>query len=322
MAQTVQNFFCLFKRLSFNLHQETNFNNYNLITMKKNLLLLSSLAVSSMTMAQFATSITEDYTTAPCHAAWQSPGLVQGNSGDDITAAAYVNNTLQFTVTDNVAASGPWYYPLTNDVTSNCANELAKGRVDISGTGHNKLKIRAKASAATTVTVYIQEGNAPSWNYAKFSNSFLKMNLTTSYQDFEVTGIVAAANPGTIDLTNIGGLAFEMLDAVSNDVHFSGTVTIESIKIGEYGTSVNELSSVSNFTLFPSPASSEVNLTFTAQEATTVTLTDITGRVMVSEQASAGSVYKSYDVSGFAQGLYFVTISGANGQTTEKFMVK
>ena len=66
--------------------------------MKKNLLLLSSLAVSSMTMAQYATSITEDYTTTPCHAGWLVPGLVQGNAGDDITAAAYVNNTLQFTV--------------------------------------------------------------------------------------------------------------------------------------------------------------------------------------------------------------------------------
>ena len=290
--------------------------------MKKNLLLLSSLAVSSMTMAQYATSITEDYVTTPCHAVWSSPGLVQGNSGSDITAAAYVNNTLQFTVTDNVAASGPWYYPLTNDVTSICADEVAKGRVDISGTGHNKLKIRAKASAATKVTVYIQEGNGASWNYSKFSNTFLKMDLTTSYQNFEVPGILAAAGTGTIDLTNIGGLAFEMRDVASNDVHFAGTINIEKIQIGAYGVGVSELSSVSNFTLFPSPATSEVNLKFTAQEATTVTLTDITGRVMVSEQVSAGSVSKSYDVSGFAQGLYFVTISGANGQTTEKFMVK
>lgn len=290
--------------------------------MKKNLLLLSSLAVSSISMAQFATSITEDYVTTPCHAAWLVPGTVQGAPGFDITGAAYTGNDLVLTVTDNVAKSDPYYYPLTNDVTANCANELAKGRVDISGTGHNKMKIRAKASAATTVTVYIQEGNAPSWDYSKFSNTFLKMNLTTSYQDFEVTGILAAAGSGTIDLSNIGGLSFEMRDAATHDVHFTGTINIGRIQIGDYGVGVNELSSVSNFTLFPSPATSEVNLKFTAQEATTVTLTDITGRVMVSEQASAGSVYKSYDVSGFAQGLYFVTISGANGQTTEKFMVK
>jgi hypothetical protein len=43
---------------------------------------------------------------------------------------------------------------------------------------------------------------------------------------------------------------------------------------------------------------------------------------MVSEQVAAGSVSKSYDVSNFAQGLYFVTVSSASGQTTEKFMVK
>ncbi|MFZ9955916.1 MAG: T9SS type A sorting domain-containing protein [Flavobacteriales bacterium] len=106
----------------------------------------------------------------------------------------------------------------------------------------------------------------------------------------------------------------------------TGTYSIDWIKIGDQTglvtDGVNELSSVSNFSVFPSPATSEVNLKFTAQEATTVTLTDITGRVMVSEQVAAGSVSKTYNVSNFAQGLYFVTISGANGQTTEKFMVK
>ncbi len=325
----VQNFFCPFKRLCFILPHETNFNNYNLITMKKNLLLLSSFAMASVAFSQTITSIKEEMDgVTPCQTSWSPAGNAGGGgaaAGHDVTAAAFSNpmGSLTLTVSDNTTDSGPFYYGLTNDVVSNCGNEVGKGVVDISGSP--KIKIRAKASGNTVMSVFAQEGASPSWDGAKFSSTPLKLNLTTSYQDFTLNTIAATSNKGgspNIDLTKISMLAFEMTDATPGDVHFTGTIDIDYIYIGEYNVGVNELSSVSNFTLFPSPATSEVNLKFTAQEATTVTLTDITGRVMVSEQVSAGSVSKSYDVSGFAQGLYFVTISGANGQTTEKFMVK
>ena len=290
--------------------------------MKKNVLFVASLMIAAAANAQMPSSLKEDYSTTPCHAAWLVPGSVQGSPGHDLTAASYGNGELTFTSTDNTGGSGPFYYKLTNDVVTNCGTEAGTGQVDISG--HPHLRIKAKASANTTCQVYLQEGSTESWDYSKFSSSVLKLNLTTSYQVFDLTSIAATSiTPGqpNIDLTKIGIVAFEMKDGAT-DIHFAGTITVDFIALGNFDVNVNEVSNVSNFTVFPSPATSEVNLKFTAQEAATVTLTDITGRVMVSEQVAAGSVSKSYDVSNFAQGLYFVTVSSASGQTTEKFMVK
>jgi hypothetical protein len=249
------------------------------------------------------------------------PGSVQGSPGHDFTAAVYANGALELTSAVN-AQSGPFYYKLTSNTVSNCANEAGAGQVDISA--HPHLRIKAKATGNTTVQVYVQEGSTESWDYSKFSSSVLKMNLTTSYQVFDLSAIAATSvtnGQPNIDLTKIGIIAFEAKDG-ANNVDFTGTVSIDFINLGNFDVSVNEVSNVSNFSVFPSPASSEVNVKFSSIETATVTLTDMTGRVLVSEQVAAGSYAKSFDVSNFAQGLYFVTVSGANGQTTEKFMVK
>ena len=187
-------------------------------------------------------------------------------------------------------------------------------KIDLSG-GNFTVKIHAKAIGSDAeMWVSVNKTVANAFALAKDNKS--QVVTPAAFVTYTFNFDIANDKNQLDNFSDVEGLSLGLAAGKS--------IEIDWIEVGDgvHGTSVNELSTLSNFTIFPSPATSEVNLTFTAQEATTVTLTDITGRVMVSEQASAGSVSKTYNVSGFAQGLYFVTISGANGQTTEKFMVK
>lgn len=105
----------------------------------------------------------------------------------------------------------------------------------------------------------------------------------------------------------------------------SGTFKVAYIKIGNQTgfSSVFESNVVSGaLRIFPSPATEQLNVNFDAKENVTVSLTDVTGRVVLSQNVSAGTQNLKFNVSNFSEGLYFVTISGASGSHTEKVMVK
>jgi hypothetical protein len=98
-------------------------------------------------------------------------------------------------------------------------------------------------------------------------------------------------------------------------------VTVHYIRAGATGVGISELST-SNLNIFPSPATSEVNVNFAAKENVTVSLLDVTGRVVLSQNVAAGTQNLKFNVSTFSQGMYFVNITGASGSHTEKLMVK
>lgn len=224
----------------------------------------------------------------------------------------FSNGTATFT--RDAVASGTWSHAKFND--GDCGTlGVDNPKLDLSG-GNFTVKIKAKSLGSADATMWV------ALNKTVGSNLGITHDNKTQVIAKAATNVYTYSFNLTADKNEFDN--FSDVEGISFHVNNSESIEIEWIEIGDgaHDVSTNELSTLSNFTLFPSPATSEVNLKFTAQEATTVTLTDITGRVMVSEQVSAGSVSKSYDVSGFAQGLYFVTISGANGQTTEKFMVK
>ncbi len=90
---------------------------------------------------------------------------------------------------------------------------------------------------------------------------------------------------------------------------------------------VNDLHNTgSSVAVFPSPASSEVAIQWSAagNESGTVTISDVAGRNVYQSAIaiSAGSGVKHVDVSGYASGLYIITVKSASINYTSKIEVR
>lgn len=126
---------------------------------------------------------------------------------------------------------GPLYYQLTYGDEYDC--DYGQGLVDISG--EPTVELRMKASSPVQIHIYIQEGNNPSWDYSRFSETVGVINLTTDWQVIEIPNISTLSTNGKdhVDLTSIGGLAFELgkTDGESYD-EFDGTVSVDYMLFG------------------------------------------------------------------------------------------
>jgi hypothetical protein len=97
-------------------------------------------------------------------------------------------------------------------------------------------------------------------------------------------------------------------------------VTIETV----YMVGTENLEGLTSLVLSPNPAKNyaQLNINFNESVDLTVRLIDVTGRVL--ETRNAGNTMTEemrFDVSNFAQGVYFMQII-ANGQTaTQRFVV-
>ncbi len=297
--------------------------------MKKNLLYLFFSISSSLLFAQNPNSIHDDFTQTPCQVAWTPVGPVQGFTGDDFISDTFniANGSLDLTSIVSTQST-PYYYALTNSLVSICGNEMGLGGVDISGHCHIKFRIKARASSNTTVQVYIQEGNTPSYDLSKCSSTILKMNLTTNYQNFDVPDFSATSavqNSANIDLTNIGMIVFEAKDG-SADVDFSGVIQIDEITIGTNtyiceGVEENEAESFF-INVHPSPSSDNLMINYISLSNSIITISDINGKIIEKHIANQNSPLESIDVSKMNSGLYIISISSDEGVATSKFVVE
>ena len=260
---------------------------------------------------QFMTSGTQDNNVLNCNDNGAFNVFSAAGSTFNISTAG--NGQLEWTFTNAVTGS---VRPANRLKSGNCTN------APINITANKTIRARVKASVAVELFLFPAADVGGQWKT-------LDGTGTGAYQAIAADGnfhnVTFAVSDSTWDHIYGGNnvVGYEMW--LKNNSS-AGTLTFEFIEFGDglnkADLSVNEVSTVSGVSVYPSPATNNVNLKFTAQENVTVTISDITGRVMSSEVVSAGSYNKSYDVSTYAQGLYFATISGANGQTTQKFMVK
>jgi uncharacterized repeat protein (TIGR01451 family) len=175
----------------------------------------------------------------PCFLGWPTPGFFQGAAGHDFTNMTWdsVNGAMDFSATTHLTQHSPMYYKLSTGDSAQCAPGTDQsGLVDISKAGDRYMKIRIKASTPFQLLCYIQEGNDPSWDYQKFSNSVLVMNLTTEYQEFILSDILDSNIDFTqvISLQQIGAIAFELgrTDGINFDLLTGATVSIDFIEFG------------------------------------------------------------------------------------------
>ena len=126
---------------------------------------------------------------------------------------------------------------------------------------------------------------------------------------------------GNGDLTNVIGwelffTEFQTIDA--------GKLSIDWITFGDAtdpNVSSNEVV-VNALNVYPNPATDQLNVAFDATSASSVQLTDLTGKVVDAQTANVGANTISFDVAKVNAGVYFVNISNAAGNAAQKVIIK
>ncbi len=241
----------------------------------------------------------------------------QGSSGGD-------QGTLKFMV--KTADAGKLFS--NRLVKGNCSIASAGWNLDLSNatTPNKVIKINFKTSVNLDIRLFAATNSGGSFEIMDGQNAevvaYQSVTAGSNYQT--LTFNIASTNwngSKVIDWTKIIGVGIQV-----NNVAADGDVLIDWISLGGVDGSVNVADlkpSNNNVVVFPSPATDNVNVRFSTEENVTMSITDITGRVMVSEKVASGSsVNKAFNVSNYAEGMYFLNVTGATSQYTEKFMVK
>lgn len=85
----------------------------------------------------------------------------------------------------------------------------------------------------------------------------------------------------------------------------------ESINFCADEASVNTVAEVGNLSIYPNPASNSVNITLPISKGT-ISINDASGRVIESRNIK-DSYFETFDVSSYAEGMYFIQFSDNNG---------
>lgn len=83
--------------------------------------------------------------------------------------------------------------------------------------------------------------------------------------------------------------------------------------------SIEEHNATENFSIYPNPADTRINLRFTTNSATSIELLDVYGKTLLATHGS-NSPDTSIDISALAPGIYFVKLSADGKSTVKKFI--
>ena len=294
--------------------------------MKKSLLLLATAATIGLN-AQHSEEFTS---SSPCFLGFSTPGNIQGWAGREIKNGQWDgSDALTFDVVSDPAsnaAAGPYYYPLSGNDPLNCTPTSGIGNHLVDLSTNNKFAIRIKADVPMTLNLLLQEGSNASWNYSDvFATSLNNIDVTTTYQVFTLENILPENGSGDPkDLSKVGIVVFEVAKDSNGDYPtINGKLTIDWLKFGTDADLQSTGSvSVNSLKVYPNPATDQLNVAFDATSASSVQLTDLTGKVVSVQTSKIGANTLSFDVANVNAGVYFVTIKNAAGNTAQKVIIK
>lgn len=96
-------------------------------------------------------------------------------------------------------------------------------------------------------------------------------------------------------------------------------VTDKTLRLTGFIDNINETKSL-NFSLFPVPTSTQINLLFDEIEYKTIQLLDVLGSVVLTQQSTSNNI--QLNVSKYPKGIYFVKVSSKKSSSTKKVIVK
>lgn len=122
-----------------------------------------------------------------------------------------------------------------------------------------------------------------------------------------------------VDLSQYAGrsirIAFHNITAIGGDA-----LLIDNIELSNT-VGIDEVAAESRLNLYPNPASQMVSISAEGVEGNvTVSIVDMNGRVMMQQNGNAQSF--RFNVSGLAQGAYFVRLTGENVNAVRKLIVE
>jgi hypothetical protein len=190
------------------------------------------------------------------------------------------------------------------------------GGVDVSA--NKTIKARVKSTVDLSFTI-LAASDAGGWYSHDGALSFQSVVGGADWTVVEFA--IADANwQGNGDLEKVIGWELYFADAQTFE---AGELHFDWILFGdaEDVTSTNEVVAT-GFNVFPNPATDILNVNFDATSATTIELVDLTGKVVATQIAQAGSVTASFATADVNAGIYFVNVKNANGSTTQKVVIK
>ncbi len=188
-----------------------------------------------------------------------------------------------------------------------------------------------------TIHLTINQGVGSTWNllwnnYEGFNFGTFNIYRGTTSTNMTLLTSLASTNFSYTDLTPPSGLIYYQIEAVnpngcapatrqysysstrSNIVNDAGLITI----------GLNALAINDEFTLYPNPATEELNILFklvNGNSKKTIDIMDITGRIIITKQTivNSGDLEK-INVSELSQGVYMVKIKDENSEVTERIV--
>jgi hypothetical protein len=207
------------------------------------------------------------------------------------------------------------------------ANRLPVGNCGIAQSGadgadiSNNPVIKARVRATTPVSLILTAATLDGGQWITQDASLETQEIAGDAQWTNVEFVIAdTAWNGNGDLGDVIG--WEIYIAKGSELS-AGEIHFDHITFGatDFATSTNEVVA-SSLSLFPNPVSDMLTVNFEATSSTSVQLIDLTGKVVRSETAQAGSVSTQFDVNDLNAGVYFVNVKNTVGSTTQKFVVK
>lgn len=150
------------------------------------------------------------------------------------------------------------------------------------------------------------------------TNDYLRINNNTTNTTIATLSGTYTTPPSPITVP--GGKAYLMWRTNDWKQGPGWQIHWETLNVG-----VESRELLSGFQLWPNPAQSLFNLAFDVERSQTfqIKLVDLTGETVFNDQANAfaGRYETKIDVSRFARGIYFLTITGDRGTYTKKLIV-
>jgi hypothetical protein len=131
------------------------------------------------------------------------------------------------------------------------------------------------------------------------------------------------------DNTSRGGTASlifypNMVNPNTNENFFTTQTPMVRLNF-DGGTSVEELSNNTSFSVYPNPSNGDFNISLNSQNAEMLTLTvnNVVGQTVMTKQVRvAGQTNKTISLAGFDKGVYFLTIDNNKEKQTVKLIVE
>ena len=148
------------------------------------------------------------------------------------------------------------------------------------------------------------------------------LNVGPNTQPFSFHWTAPADGSGTVTFYTAGVAADNSGDQ-TGDYVYNTSMAVNESTVGIKNVVAQEF----NFSIFPNPSSNNLNVKFSLKGISTVVmdLIDLNGKKvasLISANGMNGEVNRTFDISSYAKGVYFVSLKINNQSTMEKIVVE